>query len=215
MFDLSHLLIVMEETSSAKKRPEASQPLGKGEELATKKRKRGKIVVKYVEENHHERELWRNYYVLDYRSKSVKQSQFLLNKSVKENDSTCLITMQRSAEVDEDALKREFRGSTLHKGSKCYSIDGVLEELPHYRDVHQFCDENDINNIASMKQKPRSTMNIQASNVFSVKYLEITNSNMVMENSCFNKKPMMNHQTTRGMWMISLVGVIKMNFVYD
>jgi hypothetical protein len=175
----------MEEISSAKKRAEEKSQL-LGEEPAKKqKKKQGKIVVRYVEDNVWEQEVWRNYYVFDYNSNFVQQFQFLntfmgiFDKIAKNKassythhtrDRTCRtrttysITMQRSAEVDEDALKMEFCRRTYYKDSKCYSFD-CGTELPHYREVQEFCKKNDIHSIASMKQKLPKLMIDEHSNV--------------------------------------------------
>jgi hypothetical protein len=164
----------MEETSSvgkrsaAKKRPEvASQPLV--EEPANKKKKEDKIVVKYVEDNAWEQEIWRNYYVFDYNAELVKQFHFLnaflkvfdVNSKIhydslkggmrNKRRTTYSLTMLRSAKVDEAALKRDFCTTATYKGCNCYSFDGGIE-LPHYREVQEFCKKHAIDSIASMKQ---------------------------------------------------------------
>jgi hypothetical protein len=147
------------------------------EEMSTSNQRQHieQIIVKYTEENGWERETWYNYYVFDYNSTLIEQFTFLkifmdifdecskkyYGLIVKKNPydyRTCFsLTMERSANVDDVYMTTFFRKCrSSYKSSVCYLFSG--SELPHYREIKNFCEKNDINDTASMKQKLKKVL---------------------------------------------------------
>lgn len=140
------------------------------------KRVREKIVVKYIEHNGWEQEIWRNYYMFAYSSKLIKQFE-LLNKFMDVFDehskvdfnltvrASPYLTLHRTYfelkicrkfKNDDKSLRALQKESHLksrhaYKKSHFYSFAG--KELPHYREIAAFLKKHDISDGEMFKPK--------------------------------------------------------------
>lgn len=143
--------------------------------LVRPKRVKEKVVVKYIEHNGWEQEIWRNYYVFDYSSKLIKQFEFLekflaifdekskvyFNLAVRRAPYLTLrrthfeLKIYRKLKDDEKSLRSLQKESHTrkhgYKNSHLYSFSG--KELPHYREITDLLKKHEIFDGDMFKQK--------------------------------------------------------------